>query len=79
MFLKVAHDTAVTRPSPSRFLQGSPGGHGKKGKMGRPVKFSLNILFQNPFLVSLASVPGMHFDAELPGIRSVCHGPVVLI
>lgn len=25
-------------------LQGMPGGHGKKGEMGRPVKFSLNIL-----------------------------------
>lgn len=25
-------------------FQGIPGGHGKKGEMGRPVKFSLNIL-----------------------------------
>lgn len=25
-------------------FQGIPGVHGKKGKMGRPVKFSLNIL-----------------------------------
>lgn len=24
--------------------QGNPGGHGKKGEMGRPVKFSLDIL-----------------------------------
>lgn len=26
------------------FFQGIPGGHGKKGEMGRPVKFSLDIL-----------------------------------
>lgn len=26
------------------FFQGIPGDHGKKGEMGRPVKFSLDIL-----------------------------------
>lgn len=30
-------------------FQGIPGVHGKKGKMGRPVKFSLNILLREHF------------------------------
>lgn len=33
-------------------FQGIPGVHGKKGKMGRPVKFSLNILHKNEDVLS---------------------------
>lgn len=34
-------------PDPFPLFQGIPGVHGKKGKMGRPVKFSLNIFYRN--------------------------------
>lgn len=46
------------------FLQGMPGGHGKKGEMGRPVKFSLNILHNFHIFNNAEGVVSLSFGSK---------------